>query len=77
MPKEPVLQALNNLNPLGGGSGMRVMLLFGDQPDVLDAIVEARKRRCSFVQIAKAISTPEASVSDSAVKKFLMSRGID
>lgn len=76
MPKE-LLQALNSLVPLGGGSGMKVMLLFGDQPDVLDAIVEARKRRCSFVQIAKAISTPDAPISDAAVKKFLMSRGVD
>jgi hypothetical protein len=51
--------------------------LFGDQPEVLEGIIEARRRRCGFGQIAKALSTPEERVSESAVKTFLRSRGID
>jgi hypothetical protein len=44
---------------------------------VLEAILEARKRRCSFAQIAKALTTPENVVSENAVKTFLTSQGID
>jgi hypothetical protein len=77
MPNKPIVDALRNISPTTGGTTMRVLMLFADQPEVLDAIIEARQRRCSYQQIAKAISTPEATVSDGAVKKFLASRGID
>lgn len=72
-----VAEALQSLTPLLGGQIPRVIRLFQDKPEVLDAIIEARTRRCSYAQIAKAISTPEQRVSDSAVRTFLISRGFD
>jgi hypothetical protein len=73
----PLLDKLQQIGPLPAGSGPKIVRLFADQPEVLEAIIEARKRRCSFAQIAKAITTPENLVSDNAVKTFLTSRGID
>jgi hypothetical protein len=77
MSKNQVSEALKGLSPMTGGAGPRILTLFGDQPEVLEGIIEARRRRCGFGQIAKALSTPEERVSESAVKTFLRSRGID
>jgi hypothetical protein len=77
MSKNQVSEALKGLSPMTGGQGPRILALFGDQPEVLEGIIEARARRCGFGQIAKALSTPEERVSESAVKTFLRSRGID
>jgi hypothetical protein len=73
----PLLDKLQQIGPLAGGNGPKILRLFGDQPEVLEAILEARKRRCSFAQIAKALTTPENVVSENAVKTFLTSRGVD
>ena len=71
-----VINALNTLNPLTSGNGSKVDHLFGNQPDVLEAIVDARKRRCSFRQIAIALSNDDTKVSAGAVQNWLAARGI-
>jgi len=71
-----VLNALNILTPATGGHGSKVDYLFGDKPDVLDAIIDARKRRCSFRQIAMALSVDGETVSSGAVQNWLAARGI-
>jgi hypothetical protein len=71
-----VINALNTLNPGNGGIGSKVDHLFGDKPDILDAIIDARKRRCSFKQIAMALSTDEHTLSAGAVQNWLTAKGI-
>lgn len=77
MPKSAVAAALNSLVPTMNSSIHKIVMLFGDQPDVLEAIREARRRRCSYAQIAKTLSSPDAAVSESAVKSWLQAQGID
>jgi len=71
-----VINALNTLTPRSGGNVTRVDQLFGDQPDVLDAIIDARKRRCSFRQISMTLSTPTETISPGAIQSWLAARGI-
>jgi hypothetical protein len=52
------------------------MELFGDQPDVLDAIVQARvERGLSFRVIAGVLSKSGEQISEGAVQNYLRSRG--
>ena len=71
-----VINALNSLAPVTSGHGSKVDYLFGDKPDVIEAIIEARKRRCSFRQIAMALSTEDQTVSPGAVQNWLAAKGI-
>lgn len=77
MGKSTLVTALDSLRPQSGGTTPKVITLFGDQPQVLEAIKAARLRKCSFVQIAKTLSTPEAPISESAIKTWLHMQGID
>lgn len=77
MPKSSVLAALESLTPNMNTSIHKVVVMFGDQPDVLEAIRQARLRKCSYSQIAKALSSPDASISEAAIRSWLASQGID
>lgn len=76
MPKSSLVNTLNEIAPHHGGTTLKVLSIYGDQPDVLNAIVDARKRRCSFRQIATAISTDGVVISPAAIQAFLNSRGV-
>lgn len=61
-----------------GGTEGRVVALFGDRPDVLDAIRRARlDRKLSYAQIAKVLSADGEPISEGAVKSWLSRQGID
>lgn len=77
MAKKNVVDALSKIGPQTGGHGLKVLYTFGDQPDVLDAIVGARKRRCSFRQIALALSQDGVTISAGAVQAYLHSVGVE
>jgi hypothetical protein len=77
MAKNALVTALESLKPASSANRPKVVVLFGDQPEVLEAIREARRRKCSFVQIAKTLSTPDNPISETAVKSWLAMQGID
>lgn len=62
----------------GGGTQPKVLQLFGDQPDVLDAIERARRdRHLSYAAIAKYFRSQGHEIGEGSIKKWLDSRGID
>jgi hypothetical protein len=77
MAKNALLSALESLRPMTSNNTPKVIVLFGDQPEVLEAIKAARLRKCSYAQIAKTLSTPEAPISETAIKSWLAMQGID
>jgi DNA-binding MurR/RpiR family transcriptional regulator len=76
MARNALVTALESLHPTSNGNMPKVIALFGNQPEVLEAIREARRRKCSYVQIAKTLTTPEAPISETAIKSWLTSQGI-
>jgi DNA-binding MurR/RpiR family transcriptional regulator len=76
MARNALVTALESLHPTSNGNMPKVIALFGNQPEVLEAIREARRRKCSYVQIAKTLSTPENPISETAIKSWLTSQGI-
>lgn len=62
----------------GGGTTPKVIQLYGDRPEVLDAIRRARsERHLSFKQIAVYLSANGPSISEGAVQTWLNKQGID
>lgn len=78
MAKDSLAAALDAVAEPGvGGKGLKVLVLFGDRPDVLEAIIRARRdRRLSFAQIATVLSDEGKSVSSAAVAKWLAAEGV-
>lgn len=68
---DPLAAALNATPCIKPGVKSRIVTLFGDRPDVLDAIRAARARGLSCQHIADTLSTADAKVSDGAVNKWL------
>jgi ribosome-binding protein aMBF1 (putative translation factor) len=59
------------------GRGMKVLEIFGDSPDVLEAIKTARRdRRLSYRSIAEVLNKSGVVVSEGAVQNYLRSQGI-
>ena len=77
MAKSALVTALESLRPTSNGNVPKVLALFGDQPEVLEAIKAARLRKCSYSQIAKTLSTVDNPISESAIKSWLGMQGID
>jgi hypothetical protein len=50
---------------------LKIDRLFGDQPDVLDAIRRARARGVSASSIARLLSTDDMTLSESSVRTWL------
>lgn len=62
----------------GGGQQMRIPMLFGDRPDILDAIRSARRdRKASWQSIADLLSRHGHRISATAVRNWLVSEGIE
>lgn len=76
MAADKLVETLGGIAPQTGGVGLKVLVEFGDRPEVLDAIIAARGRRCSYRQIATALSQNGVSISAPAVQAFLASRGV-
>ena len=76
MPKTEMASALEALRPNVSRSTFKILVMFGDQPDVLDAIKAARARRCSYSQIAKTLTTVDAPISETAIKSWLDAEGV-
>lgn len=76
---DQLLDDLKNIRPADpGGQQMRVPLLFGDRPEVLDAIRAARRDRgASWQAIAELLSKHGQRVSSTAVRNWLVSEGIE
>jgi CTP:molybdopterin cytidylyltransferase MocA len=75
--KNAMATALEALTPNVSRSTYKILVMFGDQPEVLEAIRQARARRCSYSQIAKTLTTPNAPISETAIKSWLDAEGID
>jgi hypothetical protein len=76
MSKNNIVNTLGAIVPASGGQGLKVLVEFADQPEVLEAIVAARKRRCSFRQISMAVSQDGHKVSPGAIQAYLTSIGV-
>lgn len=75
---DPLAAALDAARPKQTSSVCRVLVLFGDRPDVLESIKRARvDRLLSYDQIAGILSTPGASLSGSAIKTYLREIGAE
>jgi hypothetical protein len=77
---DPLTAALDALEMSGdNGKRMKIDVLFGDRPDVLDSIRRARRdRRVTFVEIAKKLSAAAPiEVGATAVASWLHSQGIE
>lgn len=75
---DPILTALASLPPASsGGQPMKVVRVYGDRPDILEAIRQARLSGRACDKIARAISTDQHLISEAAVRKWLRSQGID
>jgi hypothetical protein len=77
---DPLTAALDALDLSDdNGKRMKVDVLFGDRPDVLDSIRRARRDRgTTFVQIARTLSAAAPMrVSEKAVASWLHSQGIE
>lgn len=76
MAKNNIVNTLTAIVPSSGGVGLKVLVEFAGQPEVLEAIVAARKRRCSYRQISMAVSQDGHKVSAGAVNAYLTSVGV-
>lgn len=76
MATDSIVNALRAMSPQTGGTQLKIVAEFGDKPEVLAAIVEARRRRCSFRQIAHALSCDGVTISAAAVSAYLTSVGM-
>jgi hypothetical protein len=76
MSKTEMASALEALRPNVSRSTFKILVMFGDQPDVLAAIKAARARRCSYSQIAKTLTTVDAPISETAIKSWLDAEGV-
>jgi hypothetical protein len=72
-----LIAALADLGPGAPVRGMLIDNLYRDQPDVLDAIREARKRGVPYAKIAETLSqTGGHTVSASALRNWLRPQGL-
>lgn len=78
--RKSLVEALDGETAIGRGSPgkLRVKELFGDRPEVIEAIIRARRdRRLSYAHIADTLNQePGISISEGAVKLFLRREGV-
>jgi hypothetical protein len=68
---------LMNARPLRDGRSLKIIEVFGDQPEVLDAIRTARvERGLSYRVIAQVLSKSGEKISEGAVQNYLRAEGI-
>lgn len=77
--KDPLADALAQLQGSGSGSEMKVDAIFGDRPEVLRAIRDARQRKppASFKAISSLLSADcRQRVSEGAVQNWCIKEGV-
>lgn len=72
---DPRIAALAATKRGRAGRTLRVNELFADQPDILDAIRDARRGGASFRTIAEVLSTPEQHICAGAVDEWYRQHG--
>jgi len=72
---DALAKKLSEATPARSGHKLRIEELFGDRPDVLEAIIAARKRGLSSRVIADVLSAEGEKVADGAVTNWLRSQG--
>jgi hypothetical protein len=77
-PKNPLAAGLTALAPSRGGIRMRVIQLWGDEPEVLEAIRIARRDNgLSYAAIAKYLTAKSGHhITANPVQKWLNEEGI-
>jgi hypothetical protein len=73
---DPIIDALDNLPELSDGRTHRIVELYADQPEVLDAVKRARTRGRSYEAIAATLSTQGKRISATSIRNWLRSEGI-
>lgn len=68
---DPLVAALAGAKKGKCGRTLRIVELFGDRPDVLQAIRDARDRGASARTIAELLSTPEEPICSGSVTEWL------
>lgn len=76
MPKDLIAE-LKAAGRSTGGTRSKIDVLFGDQPDVLEAIRAARANGASHATIARILSSDDQSVKEGAVRNWLFGQGIE
>lgn len=79
-PSDPLANAILGADRPTGRQALRIGVLFADRPEIMEAIIKARvEKRLGYKTIADIISSrePENAVSDTAVKNWLRSKGIN
>lgn len=75
---DPLASVLLAARPEGNTQVGRVVQLFGHRPDVLKAIIVARRdNRLGWAQIAKVLSTDGTVVRPDTVKSWCATQGVD
>jgi transposase len=77
--KDPLVEALDSMVTTNShGSVSKMDYFFGDRPEVLEAVIRARRdRKLTHKQIAEALSKdPKVEISDRAVGTWLQRKGI-
>lgn len=76
--KDPLAESLDSTEPKGQITNQSAIeVLFGNRPQVKESIINARKRRLSFNEIATALNKdPDVKVSGDIVSKWLKKQGI-
>lgn len=73
-PSDPLAVALSEATMTTGGTRLKVEQLFGDRPEVIEAIISARRdRKLGYQTIAKLISKaePHNAIGADAIENFL------
>lgn len=72
-----LVQELTVAEPRRSGREAKIVTLFRDRPEVLDAVKRARaERQLSFRRIAEVLSQDGEYVSEGAVQNWLRTEGI-
>lgn len=75
--RSDLIANLTSAGRIQEGVKLRIDVLFGDRPDVLDAIRTARANGASHATIAKILSDDGQRVGFGAVRNWMLSQGIE
>lgn len=76
MTARDVAAELRALDSLPCGQQLKVLRLYGDQPAVLEAVLDARRRGVSWHQLAAVLSRDGTKVSATAVRNYCVTQGV-
>lgn len=75
--RDALAEALLNAEPAASKSVGRIEQLFGDRPEVLDAIIVLRRdKKFQYSEIARLLSSEGKIVRPDSVKNWLAGKGV-